>query len=984
MEKTPQDGTRDFSNIKLKPAPLRLTHKSFRGSDSSHQSPSKSPLKHADGDKTPTLGSRPQGPPRVAGFSFLELTPQPSRAPAPALAGLVSKFEILDAVNSVDVKDLEKPVSPSKPTSPSKIPKPRGPRPLPDPRLLFAEGSPFAKPSRAGLLNSDAGLKKDDRRGWDPKSVSERRKIFEEQQIANERFAAPIVTHATVRSSKPVIVKHEQVISSLRASRAIDMDAQEPTAIWQEYSPTKSRSQSHRIDLYTPSSPRMSIEMKDSLKHKRHSVADLRLAFERAAQINRVASKQSSKPTTPKRRSIASSSESPTKIDVVKWQHPQTCPKPKLQTRSRDSKAAATPTQRSSLRSSVSTKQLPEAMGSKSVGSRTVRDIERHEKRSSIPRPSLTRPLLMARTLSVKISTVKPSSPESPTKNNIRGRIGQSRIDRKVLPGPPPSPFLQHWRTRRETAPIKSGPSLPIMVSTTVAVTTQRASSSADSSIPSASVSAREDDRRRSIASSAYSKGYQDGPVENPRKDTGDSPVKDKISIFEHLNNLDTKSPLTIARFQNHSASSSLGNSRQDQFAAKRPSASELKKGARALRALSLTGRRKSRAIRTTLPIPKNPDKAVKFPVRVRHSIAVSRGEETDGSAGDNNQRALGSKAMGVVARMDGYTLTPRPDSTFFVKGTMWKVPHTNPSPERPSYSRKASTISNSAPQPPSSTDLVHKTIDTRPNLFYSASSKTGRILPDRKSYGALEGKQSWDPHPLTGATLADPFLDSSTQNTDLYLQAAHVEFPAINLEPPTPVPNTTSSSSSTPALSLPILEPPIKFQKRPKLPIIASFGKKSGENAKKTAPLGPVLSPDLAHGRRSVSSDNSRGVNQTQSWGRRAAAAAMGITRRLRERRASSSTANSVFPKIVAGGGGGGEAEGGLAVESKKRFGRGSTSRSRSWSNRSLTRRDGSGSASAGASVGVGTGTGTTVVASASTINLRTATRTVPADHED
>ncbi|KAK3998056.1 hypothetical protein QBC44DRAFT_228518 [Cladorrhinum sp. PSN332] len=743
----------------------------------------------------------------------------------------------------------------------------------------------------------------------------------------NGRFAAPIVTHATVRSSKPVIVKHNQVISSLRASRTAEIDTEEATSSWYEYSPSKSRSQSHQTELYTSSSPGLSIEMNHSLRKKIHSVADLRLAFERAAQLNLAVSKQGSIPTTPKRRSIATSSESPTKIDTSTAQYPQSCPKPKQQSLSGVSKAAVTPTQPSSLRSSVSVTQLPEQVGSKSGC-----------------------PLLMARTLSVKISTVKPNLPNSPTKKNIRDRLSQSGIGRKVLPGPPPSPFLQHWRTRRETAPVKSGPSVPIMVSTTVAVTTKRGSSSVDSPIPSASFSGSDDGRRKSIASSAYSKGYQDGPVESPRKDKGDSPVKDKINIFEHLSSVDNKSATSKARSQNQSASSSSKNTRSDQRAVKRPSAWELKRGAKALQALSFTGRRESQVIRTAVPLPKQPEKAAKFPVRVRHSAANPR-KGTDGAAVDNNQRALGSKAMGVAPRANRYSLAPRPESTFFVKGTMWKIPHTDPNPERPLNSPKTSRDSISVPKPPSSAELVNKTADTRPNLFYSTSTKTGRILPDRKSYGALEAKQSWDAHPITHVALVDPFLDSSTQNTDLYLQSPCVGIPSISFEPPTPVPNTntTSASSNSPALSLPIFQPPPKSQKRPRYPIIhASFGTKSGESAKKSVALGPVLSPDLAHGHRSDSGDSNRRASQTtQSWGKRAAAAAMGITRRLRERRASSSTTNS-------------------------RLGKGSASRSRSLSNRSLRRRDG-GTGGAGVSASaINLGTTTADVAVVATPNCR------------
>ncbi|KAK4222641.1 hypothetical protein QBC38DRAFT_374701, partial [Podospora fimiseda] len=711
----------------------------------------------------------------------------------------------------------------------------------------------------------------------------------------------PIVTHATVRSSKPVLVEHDQVISSLRASRTLDMDADEGTSSWHEYSPTKSRSQSHQTESCTVSSPGLRIELKNSLKQKRHSVADLRLAFERT-------------PVTPKRRSIATSSESPTKIPTSKA------------ARSRGgSNTAATSSQPDSLRSSMSVSKIPLPEGSKTGMRKT-------------PKLNQARPLLMARTLSVKISTVKPSSPESPTKNHIRDSISQSGTTRrnlclgpKVLPGPPPSPFLQHWRSRREPAPVKSEPSLPIMVSTTVAATTKRGSNSSDSSLQFKISSGRESGREKSVASSAYSKGYQDGPVESPRKDQRDSPVKDKISIFEHLSRSDSKPVMVKTRSQNHSASSSSKNSQSDKRIAHRPSPWDLKRGARALRALSITGRRDSQVIRTALPLSKQAEKAVKFPVRSRQSVTVPK-ERADSASMNNSQQALGSKAMGVAPRTDHYSIAPRPDSTFFVKGTMWKAPHTDPKPEHPLFSPKSSMGSISVPKRPSSAELVDKTAETGPTLFYSTSTKSGRILPDRKSYGALDGKKSWDHEALASTTLPDPFLDSSTQNTNLYIQSANAGIPSISFESPTPLPNssTTSSESNSPALSLPILENPVKSQKRPRYPIIhASFGKKSGDNAKKSAALGPVLSPDLAHADRSESHDDHRRVGQlTQSWGRKAAAAALGITRRLRERRASSSTTNS-------------------------RLSRGSTNRrSRSMSNRSLRRRDGGSGAGGGGMV--------------------------------
>ncbi|KAK4459722.1 hypothetical protein QBC42DRAFT_231067 [Cladorrhinum samala] len=775
---------------------------------------------------------------------------------------------------------------------------------------------------------------------------------------ANERFADPIVTRATVRSSKPVLVEHDQIISSLRASRTADANTHEPT--YDDVSPTKSRSQSYQTDLYTPSSPRLSLEMKNSLRQKRHSVADLRLAFERAAQLN-FGYNKSSIPTTPKGRSTETNSGSPTKAIVSTLSYPQSCPKPAQQHLSYDSLATITPTQPRSICSSLSATRIPEPAGPKSTGRKTIHEIAKDEERTAIPGLKHVRPLLRARTLSVKVSTVSPKPTQSPTKSNIKERLSRSGVGRKVLPGPPPSPFLQHWRTRRETAPVKSGPSLPIMVSTTVAVTTQRGPSSLDSSTRSTPFRTRGESSHQSTASSAYSKGYQDGPVESPVKDAADSPVKDKISMFEHLNHKDSKP--AIRKPRSHDQPGTSENARQNIHhpSVKRPSAWELKRGAKALRALSFTGHRETTvALGSFSKIPKQSDKTIKFPVRVRHSVAVPKPDTPDGISADDTQTALRSKAMGVAPRTDRYSLAPRPDSTFFVKGTLWKVPHADSvslKHSQSSYSPKETqSNSTSVPNSPSSAELVNKTINTRPNLFYSTSTKTGRILPDRRSYGALEGKKSWDSSAaaLTPArhvpVLADPFLDASAENMDLYLQSAQIEIPAIVFEPPTPAPGTVAasvkSSDDTFAPSLPILEAhqlplaphppaaatdvPQKSWKRASF-IPVSFGKKTGEAVvKKSAALGPILSPDLAHGTHGVGSDDAgSGASAahrraSQSWGKRAAAAALGIGRRLRDRRASSSTAGSGVPGInedevgddesgVGGGGGGGRSMSGL-----------------------------------------------------------------------
>ncbi|KAK4186771.1 hypothetical protein QBC35DRAFT_475095 [Podospora australis] len=787
---------REFLDTKLQPAPLRLGRKSQTDmGNAQQQSPTRSPAKNAD-----TLGRHAP----TTFMTFLELTP-PVRTTAPGLAGL------LDNPSKARTQDRS--------------------RLRTEPRPVFAEGSPFGKPPRVSStqfqpyladhqnkpLAKQGDSKTEARKGWDPKTVTERRKVFE-QTPRNDPFTAPIITRASVRSSKPVVVKHDQFISSLRASRVGEIEGHsEDAAHLTAPRPSHSRSKSNHTDLYDVSSLSRKISSGDTIRRKRHSVADLRRAFETSFQST---SKHDSVPNTPTR-----------------------------------------PT---SLRTSFTASRGPEPT--------TTLDVKANSKsldHTGEIKPSPSHPSLLSRALSVKTATVKPNSPKSVRQESVVTRPQ----GRRTLPGPPPAPYLQQWRTRRDTVPVKAGPSLPIVVSTTVAVTTRRQSSGGSSSRRSTPYPKRDDLRRKSTGSSSYIRGFQDGPGEAPSSTSGDSPVKERISLFERLSQSESRPGRAGKSLDVSTSSSSSKRDQPKRNPSKRPSASEPKRGARALRALSFTKRRESNVRDALL----GASSASKFPVRLRHSIAAAKqasiktGEED--IAGRLQDAQAGVKGKAVVWS-DRLSLAPQPESTLFVRGTLWKVPHwdQNSSKVAPVSTDTANTTeSNTTDSSSSSAELVKKTIDRPPTLFHASSSKSGRILPDRKSYGALENKTSWDTN--TTATLADPVLDltGAVVTTNASVHSIESNVPSVIHK------NLTSPAQNTPTIT--IAEPPRRRSLHP-----TSWGRKAGDAWKKSV-VGPVLSPEPAH----ATKGDSAGRRHTFSWGKRAAAAAMGISRRLKERRATS-----------------------------------------------------------------------------------------------
>ncbi|KAK0733113.1 hypothetical protein B0T26DRAFT_682900 [Lasiosphaeria miniovina] len=184
----------------------------------------------------------------------------------------------------------------------------------------------------------------------------------------------------------------------------------------------------------------------------------------------------------------------------------------------------------------------------------------------------------------------------------------------------------------------------------------------------------------------------------------------------------------------------------------------------------------------------------------------------------------------------------------------MWRVPNNKANAEQ-SMSSETTTIRISSST--SSTDLVDKTTGTRPTLFHSSRTRSGRILPERKSYGVLDIKPNWETR--RGSLFGGRATRVFAGDPDLEQAIAKSGIPA--------------------ALKETAFSPPPKFAGRRRSRRSSSFGKESG-NASKPDGANLVVTAGEGHAVKSRQS--------SLSWSRRAAAAAYGIGRRLKERRTS------------------------------------------------------------------------------------------------
>ena len=464
--------------------------------------------------------------------------------------------------------------------------------------------------------------------------------------------------------------------------------------------------------------------------------------------------------------------------------------------------------------------------------------------------------LLLSRTLSVKAYTIRPASQVSPKTQRPATKSTQhfprlakalderkkATPSRKALAEPLASPFLRHWRASKDTSPLKSRPSLPIIVSTTVAASTRRAHRKGSSSLSMTT-------RRRSTRASMFNT-FQDGSMDTPSHDfraapskAKCSPVRDRGHFFEDISRFSSAASAKSKCPEATMASSSESRKWADW---KTPAAWELRRVAQALRVRSFSGRKESESSMTKSKtgVLKEENSKPKFTKFKRHSLANLEGAES----AEHSSHA------------------PRRESTFFVRATLWKL-------SKEERQRCAATTGRQF-DAFSSTGLTDKTGTTAPRL-HSTKIRSERILPSRKSHGALNTRPIWDfPSPETDAD------HTFSQPARGVLQPTAI----ITAGQKTPPQNRVSRHSS-----------PFR-------------GKLGGGSWEKSGAL-PVLSPAPAHAQKTVARQQAPVPSLT--WGRRAAAVAMdlGRTLKLKARKASSSSSSlrvSLGNSTGIGGGGG------------------------------------------------------------------------------
>ncbi|KAK5662294.1 hypothetical protein OQA88_8200 [Cercophora sp. LCS_1] len=313
-------------------------------------------------------------------------------------------------------------------------------------------------------------------------------------------------------------------------------------------------------------------------------------------------------------------------------------------------------------------------------------------------------------------------------------------------------------------------------------------------------------------------------PRNKLRKKKEESPVKERISLFESLSqpaigdwNLSKK-----RRPKSYDSGAHMERRLHPAW--------DFKRSSRLLRALSF-GSKGSR-IDLKAKETKDPGPKPSFESAKGCGVADTQGKQTSSTA---------SQA----------------DSVVMAQGTVYNISNQEVSSERSPVPQRPTAVPAAGTAAWSSMDLVNNTSERPPTLFHSSSSKSGRILPTRKSYGALEPKPVWP-----AASFTDPFNNGEAN-------------PRVRAHSPIP-----SRKSRYPS----------------------SYGHKA-DNLKRQA-HGPILSPDQGEGHSFPKAGDAvpardvspappvdlpvRQTSLSMSWGRRAAAAAFAIGRRLKERRTS------------------------------------------------------------------------------------------------
>ncbi|KAK0750785.1 hypothetical protein B0T18DRAFT_425539 [Schizothecium vesticola] len=172
-----------------------------------------------------------------------------------------------------------------------------------------------------------------------------------------------------------------------------------------------------------------------------------------------------------------------------------------------------------------------------------------------------------------------------------------------------------------------------------------------------------------------------------------------------------------------------------------------------------------------------------------------------------------------------------------------------------------------------SSRDLTSnlKPRETSPSLFHAANHRTDQGVSPRKSYGGLSTKPDWEE--VESTIFRDPFkrpAPNNNNNNNTSDSSSSGAPPSGASHPP----SALLERSTVPSLAKP---PLAGARRKPRYP--SSYGRKAGNSLKRGAAR-PILSEEEG---RAV--PPMRRASRSLSWGRRAAAAAFAVGRRLKER---------------------------------------------------------------------------------------------------
>ncbi|KAK4031230.1 hypothetical protein C8A01DRAFT_21521, partial [Parachaetomium inaequale] len=288
--------------------------------------------------------------------------------------------------------------------------------------------------------------------------------------------------------------------------------------------------------------------------------------------------------------------------------------------------------------------------------------------------------LLLSRTLSVSTHTVGPGpkistqmgSPIRGTRPGDEHRSMDPQTEsRKAIIGPSSSPYLQPWRTRKDRGSMKSSPSLPILVSTTISASTGGA-------IPQSS---------SSVSLTAGRAITEDGPAENlpnalvsEPTEAGESPVRDRVRLYERISR-----PLSTEGSDQNSIKRSYGA---------KPLGLGRRLASQTLRSFSLRGRRKLSATKGQRGASKEPRKrepSFSFRATLRKiskSNQSAEGRQPTIPATAPRPRASPSLELlnktAKIAPRPFYTTRPRPNHLPPSHKSHGSEPPSNPIPQHP------------------------------------------------------------------------------------------------------------------------------------------------------------------------------------------------------------------------------------------------------------------------------------------------------------